>query len=133
VSVDGAVFGGGTDIINNGSPVTALSSYPVGWLDTQRLFVNNYQNVNHVGSVFAGAVIVSSTGTKLADSPLPELKSFQLLGADSIYAQEINEIVSPTTGTVSWASGDDASTKLGASAGSHVVFVSGARVLALSR
>ena len=122
---------GGIDIINNGSLATAIDGYPVGWLDATHLLVGTYES-GHLNTSFAGAVIVSNTGTKVADSPLPEIKTLQLLGPDSIYARELNEIVSPTTGAVSWMSGD-ASSQLGAVAGSHVVFVSGARVLALSQ
>ena len=123
---------GAVAVINTGVLSTAFNGFAVGWLDDQRLLLNNYQIQNRVGSVFVGATIVSPTGTKLADSPLPEIKRLQLLGADSIYSPELNEIVSPTSGAVSWTTGDS-TRQLGAVAGSYVVFVSGARVLALSQ
>ena len=69
--------------------------------------------------------------------------SFQTVTSDTLYANNLNEIVSVSTGAVSWASGNavafapnvlDAPTLafMDTLAGNHVVFVSGSQVVAQS-
>ncbi|MBS0418934.1 MAG: putative Ig domain-containing protein [Proteobacteria bacterium] len=119
--------------IFNGTTLTgAIDGYAVGWIDASHLLVNTYKLANQSGVQFVSAAIFSPTGTKIADSPLPELAGLQPLAADSIYAQDLNEIISPTTGAVSWMA-PLPNSKLGAVAGSSVVFVSGTSLVALSR
>jgi Putative Ig domain len=124
--------GGGVQIFNNAALAGALDGYAVGWIDAQHLLVNTYELVDRQGVQFVSAAIFSPTGSKIADSPLPELAGLQPLNADSIYSQDLNEILAPITGTVSWMA-PLPNSKIGAVAGSSVVFVSGASVIALSR
>ena len=115
-----------TNIYQNGTIVTSLSGWAVGWLDNSRLLVNNYSTNQ---PVYLGANIYGPTGTQLASPPIPELRSIQLVTSDLVYAPSINQILSLTTGAPTWVSGD-ATVGLGAVAGSEVVFLSGNLVLA---
>jgi hypothetical protein len=81
--------------------------------------------------VFNSTSVYDTTGAMVASTSLPELRVLQILDANTIYAPLLNSIL-PLTGGATWSSGDP-TTGQGAVAGSHVVFASGARVLALSR
>jgi hypothetical protein len=67
---------------------------------------------------------------------------FQTLSSDSIYVGNLNAIVTVSTGATTWTSGNSqanegtivySQTPWGVLAGSYVVFVSGAQVLAQSQ
>jgi len=84
-----------------------------------------------------GAEIYGPTGTLLASPRIPELRSIQVVSSDVVYVSSLspvvsvsglNEMISLTTGAVTWASGN-LTTGLGAVAGSEAVFPSGNLVL----
>ena len=129
----GAGVGGqpATTVFQNGSMSTSLSGWSVAWLDDARLLANNttVDGNNPSGYEYTGASLFGPTGTLLGNPPLPEVTSLQPLGGDLIYAQNLNEILSVTTGMPVWASAD-ANSGLGALTTSSVVFVSGALLLA---
>jgi hypothetical protein len=131
----------GTNILDNGTLVTAVSGFPVGWLDNGRVVVNSYVNDKFHMPVYAGCTIYGPTGQSIGSCALPGIAQFQVVTPDTIYTLELNSIVSVSTGAVTWASGNAETGPVcaclnpyqnGALAGAHVVFVSGARVLAQS-
>jgi hypothetical protein len=118
-----------TNIYSNGTLVTAVPGWVVGWLDGTHILVNSYI-FNHqvAGYTYSSCAIYDSSGTKLAAPPLPELKSLQIVSADSVYDQSSNAVYSITTGLPTWTSASP-STGVGAVAGSNIVFASGNEVL----
>jgi hypothetical protein len=83
------------------------------------------------------------TGMSAGTCDLPNVVSFQTVTSDALYALNLNEIVSVSTGAVSWASGDAVTSGytppnsivlsfFDTLAGNHVVFVSGAQVVVQS-
>lgn len=115
---------GGTNILQNGSLVTAVTGFPIGWIDDGHLLVNTY------AQQYTGCGVYSAAGQKTGPCALPEVTAFQSLTADTIYAVNLAEIVSISTGDVNWTSADAISPSTGAIAGNHVVFVSGEQVIA---
>jgi len=128
IAVSSGLFSG-TNIYRNGILTTAVPGWAVGWIDDDRLLVNNYA----AGSapVFSGCTIYDPTGIKLAAPALPELQEFQAVTSDWVYSARENAIFSLTTGASTWTSADP-SVGVGAVSGSFVVFESGSRVLAES-
>lgn len=131
----------GANIIKNGTLVTAVLGWPLGWLDNNRLIVNTYDRTNAQLGVnpYQGAVIYDATGKQLATSAIPELHEIQPLTADTIYSPELNTIYSVSSGAAIWSSGynptlvgGDNGRGVGAVAGGYVVFETGPRILALS-
>jgi hypothetical protein len=145
----------GTNILENGTLVTAVTGLPVGWIDDGHLVVNTFtQQANTGGSVtvYAGCNVYSPSGQSTGACALPQITAFTPVTSDTIYAPILGEIVSVSTGNVSWASGDLVSGALApmlpgsqryigpqilggppvqsAVAGNRVIFVSGANVLA---
>jgi hypothetical protein len=91
-----------------------------------------YQPDTHMGvNPYTGAQVLDAMGNKLADSPLPELRDIQAVAADAIYAPPYNTIYAVSGGARMWSSADPVCGQ-GAVTGNHVVFASGARVLALT-
>jgi hypothetical protein len=134
-----------TNILQNNKVVTAVSGWPVGWLDDSHLLVNTYQLDYLVNQAdYNGCAIYGPTGMSAGTCNLPQLLSFQTVTSDTIYALNLNEIISVSTRAVSWASGNAASgesptspslpnlTYADALAGNHVIFVSGSKVVAQS-
>ena len=129
----------GTDLVVNGSLVTALTGLSVGWLDNTRLVVDNYSQ-GTTGLLYSGCTLYGPSGTATgAGCALPyEVDEFQPLTTDGIYVPATNQILSVSTGSVSWTSGDPeggpypSGSVVRAVAGSHVIFVSGTSVLAQS-
>jgi len=124
----------GTNLLLNGTLVTAFSGLTVGWLDNSRLLVNNYATNVKFGPYYSGCAIFGPNGALTGGAcALPlELQTFQPVTSDGIYATQFNEIFSVSTGAVTWASGNPEVGNVGAVAGSNVIFVSGTDVLAQS-
>lgn len=140
----------GTNILQNGSPLTAVTGFPVGWIDDGHLVVNTFAETTGPGggtAAYAGCNVYSPSGQNTGPCALPQVTAFQPVTADSIYAPILGEILSVSTGNVSWASGDLVSGSRppmlpgspqntgvpslpSAVAGHRVVFESGAKVLA---
>jgi len=128
---------GSTSLYHNGVLSTAFNNMAIGWLDNGHMLVEKY-DVTYImqgtipnSLVFNSTSVYDTTGAMVASTSLPELRVLQILDANTIYAPQLNSIL-PLTGGATWSSGDP-TTGQGAVAGSHVVFASGARVLALSR
>jgi hypothetical protein len=115
-----------TSIYQNGTLVTTLSGWAVGWLDNGRLLVNNYAAPPN--TTYSGASIYGPTGALLGSPPIPELRAVQVVTTDLVYVAKLNEILSLSTGSVSWASSDPTA-GIGAIVGSQVVFLSGNLIL----
>jgi hypothetical protein len=143
--VSGSFTDFATNILQNNKLVTAVSGWPVGWLDDSHLLVNTYQlDYFNNNADYNGCAIYGPTGMSAGTCDLPQVLSFQIVTSDTLYALNLNEIVSVSTGVVSWASGDAASgesptspslpnlTYADALAGNHVIFVSGSKVVAQS-
>lgn len=138
----------GTNIVQNGTVLTAVTGSPSGWIDDGHLLINTFApNSVGVGVNYAGCTVYSPSGQSTGSCALPEVYSFQAITSDSIYAINLSEILSVSTGDVSWMSGDSVSgvgqpvlpgsladggggSALGAIADNRVIFVSGAQVLA---
>jgi hypothetical protein len=124
-----------TSIYKNGTLVTAVPGFGIGWIDNDRLLVNNYGRLEPAGEVYyINCTIYSATGTVLATPALPELYSFQTVGPDSVYSPYLNTIFSVTTGQATWT-GPSTSPfiqqqyHLGAATSSYVVFPLGSQVV----
>jgi hypothetical protein len=119
-----------TNIYKNGTLVTAVPGWSIGWLDNGRLLAITNDSRNN----YTGSVIYGPTGTVLANPPLPaNIDEFDVVTSNSIYSPLLNEILSLTSGAPTWASGNPLLTdgqSRSAIAGSQVVFTSGALVLA---
>jgi hypothetical protein len=124
----------GTNILANGTLVAAVSGFPVGWLDNGRVVVNSYVNDKFHMAAYTGCTIYGPTGQSVGSCALGEVTQFQVVTSDAIYAVDWNAVLSVSTGAVTWASGNPETGPYqnGALAGAHVVFGSGARVLAQS-
>ena len=140
VSPDGALIATSTtgqtttaaaNIYNNGSLATAVSGWPVGWIDDGHLLVNTYTQP-HLDVVYAGCSVVGPAGQSAGSCALStEVDALQPVTGDTICSNLRNSIFSVSTGSTVWTSGDPMSSQLiGAVAGNHVVFVSGAHILA---
>jgi hypothetical protein len=117
---------------------TAVAGWPVGWLDSGRLLVNQYVwDEFHTYTVYASCQILDPQGQvagtcKIAQIAL-EVTRLQPLSQDSIYAGNLNLIVQPSTGAVTWTGGNPmVYATFGAATNGHAIFVSGASVLAQS-
>lgn len=129
-----------TALYNNGTYVTTVVGYAVGWLDNARLLVDTY---NSQGTLI-GANIFSPTGTLLAVAPFGAFNTMQVVSSDLVYTPQVNQVMSLSGANDGWASGDQCGSTIqydglvpdefsscfGAYAGSQVVFVSGSLVLA---
>ena len=119
-----------TALYTNGTYVTTVVGYAVGWLDNARLLVDTY---NSQGTLI-GANIFSPAGTLLAVAPFGAFNTMQVVSSDLVYAPQLNEVLSLSGANDGWVSGDPCgsaiSSCLGAYAGSAVVFASGNLVLA---
>jgi len=133
----------GTELLHNGVVVTAFSGLPAGWLDNGRLLVDNYatgSSSTPTGIAYSGCTIYGSNGVASggACALSHEVAQFQAVGADTIYVPVMNEMVSVSTGAVSWMSADPfqvvggVAPVVSAVAGTRVIFVSGSSVLAQS-
>jgi hypothetical protein len=128
----------GTNLLQNGSLVTAFSGVPVGWLDNNRLLANNYAiSGRPPAPVYTGCAIYGANGnlTTGACALSAELGQFQTIDIDTIYAPDTNQILAVSTGAVNWASGDPIAwynTSMAAIGGPFVIFVSGTSVLTQS-
>ncbi len=137
--------GFGTNLWQNDKLVTAVSGWPAGWIDDAHLLVNTYQAdyFDPEETDYIGCAIYGPTGMSAGSCSLPQVLSFQTVTSDTLYALNLNAIVSVSTGAVSWASGDAVATSVNVLelptltfmdtlAGNHVVFVSGSLVVAQS-
>jgi hypothetical protein len=117
-----------TNIFKNGTLVTAIPGIAVGWIDNNRLLVNQYITNGYLGVQYSGCIIYSAAGISLATPALPELKSIQTVTSDSVYDPTHNAIYSLTTGQSTWTASFPSS-GVGAVAGPYVVYESGHRVV----
>jgi hypothetical protein len=133
----------GTNLWNgSGTLITAESGYAVGWIDAGHLLVNTYTS-DHVQALYRACNVYSPTGQSTGPCGLTsQVSAFQGITSDTIYAVNLAEILSVSTGNVAWMSGDSATdfqcpstgveltSGVGAVAGGRVVFVSGTKILA---
>ena len=125
-----------TNIYHNGVLVTAVPGWVVGWLDTNRVLVNQYSQPSMQSLTHAASSIYSASGTLLASPALPPMSRFDVVGPDSIYdpgsgltGEPSNVIYSLTTGAPTWTSFSPAPQGLGAIAGPDVVFQTGSQIV----
>lgn len=121
-----------TTIYSNGTPITAVPGFAVGWIDDTHLLVDTYVLDSRLVVRYNGCIIYSPAGAVLSSPPLPEIQSFQPLSPSLIYTPDSNTIYSTSTGTATWSSTYSYG-GLGATADGYVVFLSGARVVAQSQ
>lgn len=136
---------GGTNILHNNSLVTTVMGYPVGWLDDGHLLVEYASS---------GCTVYSPTGQSTGPCLLPgptAINAFtvvQPVTSDTVYGidtidfppppadnyiyMRVAAMLSVSTGSVSWASGDLPLSPgaVGAVAGGRVFFIAGGQVLA---
>jgi hypothetical protein len=122
-----------TNIFKNGSLVAAVSGYGEAWIDNGRLLVANYVQNGKEPTIFTGSTIYDATGATLANIPptLPPISNPLFPTSDSVYDANTNAIYSLTTGLATWQGPIplNANPKLGAVAGSAVVYESGHQVI----
>ena len=118
-----------TNLIQNGSLKSAVTGYSVGWLDDDKVLVNQYDS----SPSYIGANIYSPQGALLSSPPLPELKYVLPVTADKVYAPAKNAIYSLSSGQLIWSGTYPRSSVLniptGAISGSLVVYQSGHRIV----
>ncbi|MBL8265333.1 Ig domain-containing protein [Steroidobacter sp.] len=117
-----------TNIFVNGVHATAVLGMAVGWIDDDRLLIHRY-----VGSAFPprynGSIIVNGAGQQIRSLTLPNMKSFQTVDSERIYAPQSNLIVSLLDGETLWSSPNISSGQGGTTA-THVIFAAKASVRA---
>lgn len=122
-----------TNLYHNGSLVTAVPGWAVGWLDASHILVNNYtlSSPSTGGTnAYINATVYDTTGTKVTDLPIPvELRSLQVVGTGGVYDPSSNAIYSTMTGAATWTGSP--STRVGAVAGANVVAVYGTQAIAV--
>jgi Putative Ig domain len=122
-----------TNIFKNGSLVAAVSGYGEAWIDNGRLLVANYVQNGKEPTVFAGSTIYDATGATLASIPptLPPISNPLFPTSVSVYDANTNAIYSLTSGLATWQGPipQNVNPKLGAVAGSAVVYESGHQVI----
>jgi hypothetical protein len=133
-----------TSILNGGAMVPFVPGLPLGWIDNTRLLVNSYIYNGPAAYSYTGCTIYDLSGKATGTCALPELLGFQTVDSDTLYALNLPELVSISTGAVSWQSGDPLrciltqqeyaipSCSADAFAGSHVVLVSDSRLVVQS-
>src|SRR6185437_7611141 len=122
----------GTDLWDvHANLLNAITGYPLGWIDDGHLLIATYIYIGPFQDIgYAGCAVYSPSGQSTGPCALPEVDAFQTVTSDDIYVVNKASILSVSTGSVLWRSGDPASLSLGAVAGNRVVVLSGARVLA---
>jgi hypothetical protein len=132
---------GSTNMYKNGTLVTAVPGVGVGWIDNNRLLVDNY-TVELEGTIIVnnGTTIYDAAGNQVGTTPLLGVDPFQVVSAanSTVYDITQNFIVSLTTGATTWASGNlvrasDYTGVLGPTGGitaTQVIFASDSLVLA---
>jgi hypothetical protein len=136
ISPDGTMIGAyagddppySTNIFRDGTLVAAVPGIGIGWIDNDRILVNQYKH-DRYGTAYVNAAIFNSAGAQLATLPLPELKSSQIVTSDLVYdpAPTRNALYSLTTGQIVWTGSFPSS--IGAVAGPYVVYESGHSVV----
>lgn len=118
-----------TKIFLNGSLVTAVPGAAAGWIDNNRVLVNQFA-IPKAGLAppYTGSTIYSSAGAALATPSLPQLDNIQTVTSNSVYDAKSNAIYSLTSGQSTWT-GTYPSSALGAVVGSNVVYQSGHSVV----
>jgi hypothetical protein len=120
-----------TSIYKNGTLVTTVPGWSIAWLDNSRLMTNQYQYPPADYVIYAGNVVYAPQGTILAKPNIPESHDVQAITSDLVYSFDLNEIVSLTSGSTVWASGDPHdSARTATVSGSQIVFASGSAILA---
>jgi hypothetical protein len=120
-----------TSIFNyNNESLTTVPGAAVGWIDNNRILVNQYVLAGSRGNQYLqySCTIYSSAGVSLATPSLPELMSIQTVDSDSVYDPSHNAIYSLTTGLPIWT-GSFPSSGVGAVSGAYVVYESGHSVV----
>lgn len=120
-----------TTIYQNGTAVAAVPGFAVGWIDESHLLVDEYVTQFDLPE-YNGCTIYSPNGTVISSPPLPEIQSFQSVSAGLIYTPDTNTIYSTSTGGATWSSNYPYG-GVGATTGTDVVFLSGARVVVQSQ
>jgi len=119
-----------TNLYHNGSLVSAVEGWVVGWLDESHVLVNNYSPPAATRGTYLNSTVYDTTGTKIADLSLPvEMQALQVVSTSSIYDSGANAIYSTTSGIATWTGSQSAG--IGAVAGSNVVAVYGSQVIAV--
>lgn len=113
-----------------GTLAAPLPGDGVGWLDNGRFFVNNLSSTNGV-PLYVSSTIYDPTGKSLGTvTTVNWFTTLAPVSANTVYASDVNQMFSVTTGNMVWASGDQITgALLGAVAGEYVAFPSGAYVL----
>lgn len=128
VGVGGQAANPSTNIIQNGTLITAVPGAGVGWIDNTHLLANQWIPQFYGNYVYGSSTIYSSTGQVLGTPPLPEIVQFQDVSSDSIYVPQQNSIYSLTTGQPLWT-GTYPSSGIGAVSGSLIVYESGTSIV----
>lgn len=112
---------------SDGTLLGAVAGWSVGWIDDNRLLVHRYNTP--FAQTYLNSVIAAPNGQVLSSLTLIDMKRFQTVSSDSIYATSANKILSLTNGAVLWET-PNVSWGEGAVTGTHVIFGSGATVRA---
>lgn len=124
---NGVGIGAVTNIYKNGTLLSAVPRFAVGWFDNSRVLVNEYQVTSHFVT-YQDADLYSPEGTLLASSTIPELFVVQPITPDLAYSPMKNAVFSLSAGQAEWTS-PYPSQGVGAISGSYVVFESLGHVL----
>jgi hypothetical protein len=109
-----------TSVYDRGLLSGAIDGKLSGWIDDNRLLINSFTaGRSRWDWVFSGAHIYDRAGTKISDSPLPQIDRFEVVSANEIFSA--GTIYDLTSGGAVWSLG---AAELSSSVGSkYVVFV----------
>jgi hypothetical protein len=120
-----------TSIYQNGTFVTTVPGWIVGWLDNSTFLVDNYQvsAAPPNDTVYLGNIIYNANGTMISKPSLPEAVDDVVIASDEVYSPANNILYSVTTNAPIWMSANPSS-GIGAASPSQVVCTSETLVLA---
>lgn len=120
------------NIYRNGNLVATVPGVAVGWLDNNRVLINQYTVGRQLQ--YNGAGIFDPLGVELGTSSIPELSIMQVVSSDLVYNPVSNVIYSLSSGQPVWTGTYPLEKETrGAVSGSYVVYQSGHRLLVESQ
>lgn len=126
-----------TNLYKNGTLVTILPGYAAGWLSNSQVLLDNFGSDGNIDVTSTGTTIYDASGNQVSRPPLLGIDPFQLVPGSStaLYDPTTNTIVSLSSGSTTWASGDPetnvtAISRPGGVTNTQVVFTSNNLILA---
>lgn len=88
-----------TRIYNGSALVAAVPGSAIGWLDDNRLLVQEYGSKFPIGSVYQASRVYDAAGTLVASPPLPALGESDIIDATHVFSRGESQLFEAYTGT----------------------------------